>query len=134
MVVSNTMAQSEQPPGTGVLCLHGIVAFVKAEGEVCGWRNSVTEQAVGEIVANLEAYIIANSSAEGGGVPISNAAAFAVTLKALGAEEKAAFCEGRDKERPNLAIDMRHTDWELMRLGTAELTNRPGEPTYGDCF
>lgn len=126
-------AQEAEGPRTGVLCVYTILAGAKLDSEVCGWVGTPVGQAVSQGVADLEAYILANSSR-----PVaeyrSNYAAGLSTMLALSEDKRAAYCAGEDPDYPNYFGAMRFKEPQEVSDKLKGLLSRPGEPTYGDCF
>lgn len=135
LAVLSGAATAQEQPGSGVLCAYVVYSGALLDAEVCGWGDTSAGLAVRQGVADIQSYMLANSSLpERLEQSKANFAQGLSLMLAKSADERATYCEGKDPDRPNYFGAMRFQDPKELTEDLGKLLSRPGEPTYGDCF
>ncbi len=118
---------------TGVLCAYVVYSGAKLDSEICGWATSAVGEAVRRGVADIEAYISANSSLPLAEYQTNYNKGLAI-MQALSEAERSAYCAGQNPDRPSYFGAMRFEEAQDVTDRLRSLLSRPGPVNYGDCF
>lgn len=127
-----SVAKNDVSGKGAVLCSYSLFLITRAVAELCDWPRSPADDAIDEGLADIEAFILANSNP-----PMTEADLAARRMNALPkgeTGEKALVCDAAGSDYATFAQRLRDIPATDLQAAFAEMLSVPREPVMNPCF